>query len=166
MESKHNEFITSSGLRVSMPVPGVVRVTDGTHKGSYMVSAPTRRTAPKVCGGKLTWGKITVEPENGMALSYDGKLLCADYPGKRRPRTSLSPEEAAQLSSEGHMPSEALGESGAWKVEVVKALDPDAVIYGLGDKTGFLNKRHYAYENWNTGIPLPPPPADALIISG
>ena len=155
MEIKHNEFITSSGLRVSMPIPGVVRVTDGTHKGSWMVSAPTRRTAPKVSGGKLTWGKITVDPENGMALFCNGKLLCQDYPGKRRPRTSLSPEEVAQLSSEGHVPTEALGESGAWKVEVVKSLAPDAVIYGLGDKTGFLNKRHYAYENWNTDDPAP-----------
>ena len=27
--------------------------------------------------------------------------------------------------------------------------------YGLGDKTGFLNKRHYAYENWNTDDPKP-----------
>ena len=155
MESKHNEFITSSGLRVSMPVPGIVRVTDGTHRGSWMVSARTRRAAPKVSGGKLTWGRITMEPENGMALFYDGKLLCADYPGKRRPRTSLSPEEVAQLSSEGHVPSEAMGESGSWKVEVVKSLAQDAVIYGLGDKTGFLNKRHYAYENWNTDDPTP-----------
>ena len=155
MESKHNEFITSSGLRVSMPVPGIVRVTDGTHRGSWMVSARTRRAAPKVSGGKLTWGRITLEPENGMALFYDGKLLCADYPGKRRPRTSLSPEEVAQLSSEGHVPSEAMGESGSWKVEVVKSLAQDAVIYGLGDKTGFLNKRHYAYENWNTDDPTP-----------
>lgn len=155
MESKHNEFITSSGLRVSMPVPGIVRVTDGTHRGSWMVSARTHRTAPKVSGGKLTWGRITLEPENGMALFYDGKLLCADYPGKRRLRTSLSPEEVAQLSSEGHVPSEAMGESGSWKVEVVKSLAQDAVIYGLGDKTGFLNKRHYAYENWNTDDPTP-----------
>ena len=67
MESKHNEFITSSGLRVSMPVPGIVRVTDGTHRGSWMVSAPTRRTAPKVSGGKLTWGKITVDPEKDLS---------------------------------------------------------------------------------------------------
>ena len=155
MERKHNEFITASGLRVSMPVPGIVRVTDGMHKGSYMVSAPTRRTAPKVSGEALTWGRITVEPENGMALFYDGKLLCVDYPGSRRLRTSLSPEEVAQLSSEGHVPSEALAEAGEWKVEAVKTLAPDAVVYGLGDKTGFLNKRHYAYENWNTDDPTP-----------
>ena len=34
MEIKHNEAITTGGLRVSMPIPGIIRVTDGNHKGS------------------------------------------------------------------------------------------------------------------------------------
>lgn len=155
MQRIRNEIITDAGLRLSMPVPGIVRVTDGNHKGSYMVSAAFRKAAPVVTESSVTWGKITVEPENGMALYYDGKLVCVDYPGPRRPRSSVSQEEAAQLSAEGHIPSGALGENNLWKVEVVKALTPDAVIYGLGDKTGFLNKRHYAYENWNTDDPNP-----------
>ncbi len=155
MEMKHNVITTSGGLLVSMPIPGVVRVTDGTHKGSYMVSAGFRCTAPKLEDGRVTWGRISVEPENGMALYLDGKLLCADYPGFRRPRTSLPPEEVAQLMAEGHLPAEFMPNSDQWKVEVVKTLSPDAVIYGLGDKTGFLNKRHYAYVNWNTDDPTP-----------
>lgn len=155
MQRVRNEIITATGLRLSMPVPGIVRVTDGTHKDSYMVSATFRRAAPVVTENSVTWGKITVEPENGMALYYDGKLVCVDYPGPRCPRSSISPEEAAQLSAEGHIPSEDGGENNLWKVEVVKALTPDAVVYGLGDKTGFLNKRHYAYENWNTDDPNP-----------
>ncbi len=155
MEIIHNEAVTAAGLRVSMPIPGVVRVTDGSHKGSYMVSASLRRKAPKVDGDRLTWGKVSVEPENNMALYYEGNLLCADYPSPRRPRTSLPPEEVAQLMSEGHLPAEFMPNAEMWKVEVVKALSPEAVIYGLGDKTGFLNKRHYAYENWNTDDPTP-----------
>ena len=156
MEIKQNEAITAAGLRVSMPIPGVVRVTDGKHKGSYMVSAHTRKAAPKVEGERLIWGKITVEPENGMALYYEGKLLSTDYSGQRQPKTSLPPEELAQLLAEGHnIPAEFLPNSDYWKVEVCKALAPDAVIYGLGDKTGFLNKRHYAYVNWNTDDPAP-----------
>ena len=83
MEIKGNEAVTSGGLRVSMPMPGVVRVTDGRHKGSYMISGTLRRSAPRVEGDRLVWGKISVEPENGMALYFDGKLLCRDYPGKR-----------------------------------------------------------------------------------
>ena len=155
MEIKHNEAITTGGLRVSMPIPGIIRVTDGNHKGSYMVSAKARKSPPKVTGDRLIWGKITVEPENGMALSYDGRLLCSDYPGPRRPRTSLSPEEVEQLRSEGHLPPQFMPGADVWPVEVVKSLAPDAVVYGLGDKTGFLNKRHYAYENWNSDDPSP-----------
>lgn len=155
MEIKHNEAITTGGLRVSMPIPGIIRVTDGNHKGSYMVGAKARKSPPKVTGDRLIWGKITVEPENGMALSYDGRLLCSDYPGPRRPRTSLPPEEVEQLRSEGHLPPQCMPNADVWPVEVVKSLAPDAVVYGLGDKTGFLNKRHYAYENWNSDDPSP-----------
>lgn len=155
MQIKHNEAITAAGLRVSMPLPGIVRVTDGNHKGSYMVSARLRRSAPHVEGCRLRWGKVAIEPENGMALYYDGKLLCADYPEARQPRTSISPMELEQLKKEGHLPKQYLPGSEVWPVEVVKALSPDAVIYGLGDKTGFLNKRHYAYENWNSDDPAP-----------
>lgn len=155
MEIIHNEAVTAAGLRVSMPIPGVVRVTDGNHKKSYMVSARTRKSAPKVEDGRLIWGRIAVEPEKGMALYLDGKLLCADYSGKRQPKTSLSPEEVAQLMAEGHLPADLVPNADEWPVEVCKALPADAVIYGLGDKTGFLNKRHYAYVNWNTDDPTP-----------
>ncbi len=152
MKLEHNEAVAASGLRISMPLPGVVRVTDGGHKGSYMVSAPLRRKKPVLEGESLTWGNIRVAPEEGMALYYNGSLLCRDYPGPRQITLSLSPEEAAQLAAEGH----SLGdEAGDWPVEVVKELPEDGVIYGLGDKTGFLNKRHYAYENWNTDDPRP-----------
>ena len=42
MELVKNEVIFN-GLHISMPVPGIVRVTDGNHKkGSYMVSAKLR----------------------------------------------------------------------------------------------------------------------------
>ena len=99
MEKKQYEFITSAGLRVSMPVPGIVRVTDGNHKKSWMVSAVSRPTLPKVSAEKLTWGKITVEPDNGMALSYEGRLLCRDYSGGRRPRSSISAEKAKQMKA-------------------------------------------------------------------
>ncbi len=29
------------------------------------------------------------------------------------------------------------------------------MIYGLGDKTGYMNKRGYEYDNWNTDDPAP-----------
>ena len=156
MQITHNEAVTASGLHVYMPLPGVIRVTDGNHKKkSAMVSARLRKSAPRAEGSRLYWGKICIEPENGMALYYDGKLLSRDYSGSRQPRIPISQEELKQLMAEGHIPAEHLDAVSAWKVEVVKELAPDAVIYGLGDKTGFLNKRHYAYINWNTDDPSP-----------
>ena len=156
MELIKNEAVTAGGLRVSMPVPGIVRVTDGNHRGSYAVSAKLRKIAPQVQADRLKWGKIEVAPEDGMALYYEGKLLCRDYDGEMKHSGPISEEELEILKSEGH-----LGEDderrllARWKVEVVKSIAPDTVIYGLGDKTGFLNKRHYAYENWNTDDPKP-----------
>ena len=73
MELVKNEAIYN-GLRISMPVPGIVRVTDGNHeKGSYMVSAKLRKSAPKVEGERLVWGKIAIEPANDMALYFEGR---------------------------------------------------------------------------------------------
>ena len=151
MELVNNEAIYN-GLHISMPVPGIVRVTDGNHKGSYMVSAKLRKTAPKVEGSRLVWGKVAVEPENGMALSYNGKLLCCDHQGGRVKQAELTTEEQELLIAEGHSINNAESD---WAIEVLKTLQPTDALYGLGDKTGYLNKRHYAYENWCTDDPAP-----------
>ena len=152
MELVKNEAITENGLHISMPVPGIIRVTDGNHRDSYMVSARLRKSAPKVEGERVVWGKVAIEPENHMALYLDGKLLCADYAGQRVKQVELTTEEQELLIAEGHSINNAEGD---WSVEVLKALNPDDAIYGLGDKTGYLNKRHYAYENWCTDDPAP-----------
>lgn len=41
------------------------------------------------------------------------------------------------------------------QVHVVKHMEGDEFFYGLGDKPGFLNKKYYAYEMWNSDIPDP-----------
>ena len=151
MELVKNEVIFN-GLHISMPVSGIIRITDGNHDGSYMVSAKLRKSAPKVEGCRLVWGKIAIEPENAMALYLDGKLICADYAGERIKHVELTTEEQELLIAEGHS---IRNTEGDWAVEVLKALNPGDAIYGLGDKTGCLNKRHYAYENWCTDDPAP-----------
>lgn len=82
----------------------------------------------------------------------DGTLLCADYRGKRLEKESLSERELEQMIQEGHAVH---GSSGNLASEVVKELTPDTVFYGLGDKTGYLNKRGYDYEMWNSDNPDP-----------
>ncbi len=151
MNILHNEAVTAAGLHVSMPLPGIVRVTDGKHTDSCMVSAKLRKRAPKVEDQSLIWGKIRVEPENGMALYFGGKLLCKDHTAAKREARVITDDERILLQAEGH----SADDQEQWAVEVCKALTPDAVIYGLGDKTGFLNKRGYEYVNWNSDDPKP-----------
>ena len=40
-------------------------------------------------------------------------------------------------------------------VNINKVCQKDDVFYGLGEKTGFFNKREYEYEMWNTDNPAP-----------
>ncbi|MDD7402560.1 MAG: glycoside hydrolase family 31 protein [Butyribacter sp.] len=79
-------------------------------------------------------------------------LLCADYAGNRKQEQTLSEEELEQLRMEGH---DAQSEKEALSFCVTKALYGDETIYGLGDKTGFLNKMGYDYMMWNSDNPEP-----------
>ncbi len=82
----------------------------------------------------------------------DGTVLCKDYRGKRTPRLLLSEDLIALMAKEGH---QVKNEIRDYKIQVVKELEGDEYFYGLGDRTGFLNKRGYDYEMWNTDEPAP-----------
>src|SRR5699024_233395 len=82
----------------------------------------------------------------------EGVCCCRDYRWSRVPATCMSQETKKLLESEGHKVED---EGVSHKIEVVKAMEGDELFYGLGDKTGFLNKRHYVYEMWNTDNPDP-----------
>ena len=83
----------------------------------------------------------------------DGTLLCADYRGNRIPRFQLQDSFIEFIKQEGHDVD--MAGSMDYPVQSVKVLDRSDCIYGLGDKTGALNKRYYEYENWNSDIPDP-----------
>ena len=55
------------------------------------------------------------------------------------------------LEKEGHN----VNKKNKYKFVWNKKINNDDYIYGLGEKTGFLNKRNYEYENWNTDNPAP-----------
>ena len=59
-------------------------------------------------------------------------------------------QNSALAELEGHKSSENVD---MLKILVAKELNEDDYIYGLGDKTNFLNKRHYDYINWNSDLP-------------
>lgn len=97
---------------------------------------------------------LTVKVYDNFYVDFydaDGMLLCADYRGRRNLSAALTQEENALLLAEGH--DAAAAQAHDYPVQVLKVMEGDEKFYGLGDKSGFLNKRSYEYENWNSDIP-------------
>ncbi|MCO7176036.1 glycoside hydrolase family 31 protein [Sporolactobacillus kofuensis] len=100
---------------------------------------------------KLT---VTISDEFLVDL-YDanGKRLCADYRGSAQPFVRRGSGEGLEMAAEEGHKIEA--ERNRQKVRVLKKMERDLYFYGLGDKTGHLNKKGYHYKMWNTDDPSP-----------
>ncbi len=99
--------------------------------------------------------EVSVRVSDGFFVDFfdrDGAEVCADYRGTRKPLQRVSPEVQKLLEEEGHS---AGGHGQEHAFEILKKIEPSQHFYGLGDKTGFLDKRHYEYEMWNTDNPDP-----------
>ena len=93
-------------------------------------------------------GKLTIKLEDDGYMDVcdgSGKLLMSDYRGIRTLGGEVNDEANALLAAEGHVMENM---EYNYPVQTVKALDTTDCFYGLGDKTGFINKRGYEYENW------------------
>lgn len=88
-----------------------------------------------------------------MDIYENGTPLCCDYRKGRSETAALTDKQKQLLDMEGHKADSAAAENKA--VELVKVLEKGDAIYGLGDKPGCLNRRGYAFENWNTDDPSP-----------
>lgn len=98
--------------------------------------------------------KLTAKVYDGFYLDFykaDGTLLCADRREARNISSGADEKMTELLAAEGHDVTGLLHQN--YPVQIVKVMDGDEKFYGLGDKTGFLNKRGYEYENWNSDIP-------------
>lgn len=118
----------------------------------------------------LPTGKLAAEETTNLTLSTDrllitvdgdlhlqiydrtGQLLCADYTGTLQEAEALSQAEMEQMIQEGHIVH--TGEDSC-RFQIAKQLFGDEAFYGLGDKTGFLNKRGYDFTMWNSDNPDP-----------
>lgn len=81
-----------------------------------------------------------------------GNVICKDYRGERKQLKNIDSDMLEFVEKEGHQFQGAGQGKGN---QVVKEMQGDECFYGLGDKTGFLNKRHYGYTMWNTDNPAP-----------
>lgn len=84
---------------------------------------------------------------------YDlvGHPIVLDYRKERAVVEQLNSEQVEVLAGEGH----AVHGKEEQELYVAKQMDGDEYFYGLGETTGFLNKRHYEYTMWNTDDPSP-----------
>lgn len=85
---------------------------------------------------------------------YDskGNVLCQDYRGEADPFIRRGAEQLEVAAAEGHKVE---ADQRKCKIEVLKKMEEDMYFYGLGDKTGHLNKKGYHYKMWNTDDPSP-----------
>lgn len=99
--------------------------------------------------------EVRVRISDGFYVDFydtDGRPVCLDHRGERKPLPRVSEEYIKMLVNEGHGGDFRKKEMA---YQVVKTMTGSECFYGLGDKTGFMNKRHYAYEMWNTDDPKP-----------
>ena len=97
--------------------------------------------------------RAEVEPDGTITFynkKNNEKLTCVSETQEIK-KTTLTEEEKAFIGMEGHES----GDEVQAKVNLSLSLDEADCIYGLGDKTGVLNKREYEYEMWNSDIPAP-----------
>ena len=102
----------------------------------------------------ISTNKVVVKIMDDFVTDFyraDGKLLMADYRGERTIQAKVSWMSLEMLEAEGHDISGYLEKQ--CRYQLVKKLDAEDDFYGLGDKSGFLNKKNYEYENWNSDLP-------------
>lgn len=92
--------------------------------------------------------KLSIEFNNGFLLKiyHLGNLM---YDGFFEFNAKFEKEDSSIKEKEGHKTFD----GGEFKFLVKSKLFDDDNFYGLGDKTGFLNKKYYQFFNYNTDDP-------------
>ncbi|MCR5102765.1 MAG: glycoside hydrolase family 31 protein [Butyrivibrio sp.] len=106
-------------------------------------------------GVNISGTKTDISVRDDFAVEIrdkSGKVIMKDYSKGRIIPQTISEKSVKLLEAEGHSASSYLHSD--YKVQDLKCIDKDDLFYGLGDKTGYLNKREYYFENWNSDIPL------------
>lgn len=153
-------------LELSIITPEIIRVFQdkGESTNSYAIEGNKEiKTDYQIENAgdhlEIKTDKLVVKAYDDEKIDvYDsqGNPLVLDYRVKRVPidRQLMDEAHLKLAGAEGHdIDGESSNNPGYY--EIIKSLAEDEQFYGLGDKTGYLNKRHYAYDNWNTDNPDP-----------
>ena len=150
-----NVFVDYTGLGHRSRAIEWEQTREGDTKESIKSVKP-ESVSQNESGVTIKTKKVTVVVGDNFQVDfYDckGMPLSLAHRGERKKNTALSASLLAFLAKEGHAAAGSI--IGDYPIQEVRSLDDKDCIYGLGDKTGFLNKRHYAYEMWNTDNPNP-----------
>jgi alpha-glucosidase len=107
-----------------------------------------------VDGNTITTSRLKIEVKDDFNLKVSdnlGRIIFENSNLIRKPKLTANAKVNELLKLEGHEVESTA--STDFEVQKAFSLDEDDKIYGLGDKTGFLNKRNYIFENWNTDDP-------------
>jgi len=102
---------------------------------------------------EIKTGAVTLTLKDDFQFVFtncEGTTLLSSYNGVRAIKPTLSDTAVKLLEAEGHVLDEG---QKPHDIELLFNLRDDERFYGLGDKTGFLNKHGFSYENWNSDIP-------------
>lgn len=153
-------------LQLTVVAPAIIRIfTDrGDHGNSYAIEGnKTQATA-------YTWHRVSdhyeltttalilkIDADRHVdAYDADGQPLVMDYRAERVVLDKgVDKVHQRLVEAEGHTVQRATVKSDTGYFEVVKALATDEHFYGLGDKTGYLDKRGFEYDNWNADMSQP-----------
>ena len=153
-------------IQLTIITPEIIRVSEnrGDHGASYAIEGDKETTTTYTVKQQpdhyeITTAALTIKVDAAMHIdAYDahGNPLVTDYRGSRTPLDrGIDEEHKKFVQEEGHNVPGADDQNNPDYFQVVKDLAPDEQIYGLGDKTGYLNKRGYEYDDWNTDNPAP-----------
>ncbi|WP_262315797.1 glycoside hydrolase family 31 protein [Lacticaseibacillus parakribbianus] len=150
-------------LNLQVVTPQIVRVQHGPWQPghSYAIAGDKVQAAPyQVDRGSqevvvTTAALKVVADAEGFVDLFDaaGTPLVQDFRGPRHALArDLSKAQADLAAAEGHDLAQV---EAANANLVVKVLHEHEHLYGLGDKAGFMDKRGYEYDMWNTDNPVP-----------
>ena len=100
---------------------------------------------------KITHGlyKYVINDNFMLSIYFDDVLISSDISYYNNKTNEFV--DNSLLEAEGH----AVNTEEEYKYIISKKINSNDCLYGLGDKTGFLNKRGYEYDMWNTDDPAP-----------
>lgn len=156
----------SSSLHIDAITDNIIRIHTITGTGNYNRHSFAIENPPVLSGSfNISRHKNTITAATScLTLKAAEKPLQIDiYDNKGNPvcpgarandnvAGQLSKEEISQLIQEGHMADTS---DIQFKYKVTKKIMGDESFYGLGDKTGFLDKKGYDYIMWNSDNPDP-----------